>query len=204
METTVSDRTSTIEERELPTEVGERFVAIGYDRVPRTFGEWIEATSALLEATDVPTGFDAMCTEERTRHRATFDGETRHVHCVLDALLIPFAIEGVGPVVVRSRSPESGALIEFEVSRTAVSFSPETAVISFGVASEFDGSLGDGIDPATAYELFCPYVNAFPTREVYERWAASTDDAVSVGLTMAEGYELARALAEMPAVVESA
>lgn len=200
----MSDRKSPIEERELPTELGERFVAIGYDRAPRTFGEWLEATSELLEATDVPTGFDAMCTEERTRHRATFDGKTRHVHCVLDTLLIPFVIDGVGPVVVRSRSPESGALIELEVSRTAISFSPETAIMSFGVASEFDGSIGDGIEPATAYELFCPYVNAFPSREAYERWAASTDEAVSVGLPMAEGYELARTLAEMPAGAESA
>lgn len=196
----MSDRESPIEERELPAELGERFVAIGYDRVPRTFGEWIEATSELLEATDVPTGFDAMCTDERTRHRATFGGETRHVHCVLDALLVPFVIDDGEPVEVRSRTPGSGDPIDIQVSRTAVSFSPETAVISFGIASEFDGSLGDGVDPATAYELFCPFVNAFPSREHYERWAASTDEAVSVGLPMAAGYELARALAETPTV----
>lgn len=189
-------------DRELSEELAEQFAAVGLDGAPRTVGEWLELMMKLLEDGDVPTGLDAMCTSEHDRHEATFGGETHHFHCVLDTLLVPFVVDVNEPVMVRSQSPQSGEIIEICLSRGDIEVSPRDAVMSFGIATDIgvEGPTGDAIDPAIGYELFCPYVNAFASWEEYERWADQTDDAITIGLSMVEGFALARALEGSPTV----
>lgn len=183
-------------DRELPKELAEQFAAVGLDRAPRTVGEWLELTMKMLEDGEFPTGLDVMCTSEHDRHEATFGGETHHFHCVLDTLLVPFVVDVNEPVIVRSQSPQSGEIIEISLSRDDIEVSPGGAVMSFGIATDIgvEGSTGDAIDPAIGYELFCPYVNAFASWEEYERWADQTDVAITIGLSMVEGFALARLL----------
>ena len=189
-------------DRELPEELAKQFAAVGLDRAPRTVGEWLKLTMKLLENGGFPTGLDAMCTPEHDRHAATFGGETHHFHCVLDTLLVPFVVDVKAPVIVRSQSPQSGEIIEVSLSRNDIEVSPGDAVMSFGIATDIgiEGSTGDAIDPAIEYELFCPYVNAFASWEEYERWADQTDVAITIGLSMVEGFALARALEGSPTV----
>lgn len=74
--------------------------------------------------------------------------------------------------------------------------------MSFGIAADVgtEGPPGDAVDPTIVYELFCPYVNAFTPWEEYERWADETEDAITIGLTMLEGFALARALEGFPTI----
>lgn len=191
-----------IRDRELPEEIAAQFAAVGLDRAPATVGEWLELTMEVLDHADVPTGLDALCTTDRHRHEATVDGETRSFHCVLDTLLLPFIVDAEEPVTVRSQSPESGEIVKIRVSCDDLEVTPRDAVMSFGIAADADveGPPGDAIDPTAAYEMFCPFVNAFTSREEYDRWAEETEDAITIGLTMAEGHEIARALEESHSV----
>lgn len=187
-------------DRALPPELAERFAVVGMEPAPTTLGEWVESTRTVLDSADVPTKVEAMCTTDHDRHEATIDGERWHFHCVLDTLLLPFVVDGDGPIEVRSRSPLSGVRIDVTVSREDVVVTPETAVMSFGFAGELDRSSEEPIDASVGYEAFCPYVNAFEDREAYERWADVTDEAVTIGLTFGEGHALARALEGAPIV----
>lgn len=191
---------STILERELPDELADQFAAIGLAHAPETVGEWIELTTSVLEDADLPTDLEVMCTSDHGRHEATFGEETRHVHCVLDTLLVPFVIDADEPVTARSKSPESGEIIEILVTREEISTSPETAVMSFGIATDIEEPIDDPIDPTVIYELFCPYVNAFTSREEYKQWADETEEAITIGMPMEAGFALARAIEESPTV----
>lgn len=189
-------------DRALPPELSERFAAVGMEPAPTTLGEWVESTRTVLESAHLPTGLEAMCTADRNRHEATVDGERRHFHCVLDTLLLPFVVDGGDSFEVRARSPQSGNRIDITVSREDIVVSPETAVMSFGFAEEFDRSLEEPVDASVGYEAFCPYVNAFEDRETYDWWADGNEEAVTIGLTFEEGHALARAL-EGAAIVGS-
>lgn len=165
---------------------------------PATLDDWVAATSRLLDDSGLSVGVEEMCTADESRHVARLDGDDRHFHCVLDTLLLPFLLPAASPVDVRSVSPVSDEVVELAVSRDAIEVTPTDAVMSFGLADGLEVPDPADLDPALAYESVCPYVNAFPSRAEYDRWARETPEASTMALSFDAGLELAGALAQRP------
>ena len=189
----MTDRPSeTYRDVELPPEVAEQLqAAFGLPESPTTLGEWVTITSEVADEIGLTVEMDALCTAERSRHRATIEGETRHFHCVLDALVVPFVLEADEPIPIRSESPVSGTVVEIQAGRDTLTVEPQDAVMSFGAATDVDAPATDEFDLSLAHERFCPYANAFPTETEYEEWAVRTD-AITTAFPIEIGYQLAR------------
>jgi len=181
----------TIDDEPLPPTLAAKFeTAFGLDNPPETFGDWAEALGDAAADVGMEPNLEALCVTDDSGHVAEVDGERRHFHCVLDTFLLP-AILDADRVDATSRSPIDGRTVEFTLTGEAVTAQPPEAVISFGTAADVEPP-GDGeFDPGQAYDQVCPYINAFPSREAYERWSATTDGAVTIGLPIDRGVELA-------------
>lgn len=167
-----------VQDRELPVAVAERIGgALGVEP-PATFGGWLDALAERFE------DGAALCTTDTSRHEARIGEERHHLRCVLDGLVLAHLQEE--PVTVRSESRRSGETVTLTADGGTVETEPEGAVVSFGV--------GETAGAADAYGSFCPYVDAFPSLVVYERWAEETD-AATTPLSVAAAHELAGAIA---------
>lgn len=119
-----------------------------------------------------------------TRHRVTIlSGLSLHVHCALDALLLPFLLGGED-VAVESVPPGTPASpISFQILRGRLFDAPEGVLVTIPLQRNM-GSLR---------ESFCPYSNIFPDSVAYEDWASSVD-VPTQALPLSEALGLARDL----------
>lgn len=179
---------------EIPEPLGDQLrLALGLDDRPETFGDWVDGLVDIARRDGVDLGPDVLCTVDESPHRATFDGRTRHYRCVQDPIILPFLVEEVDAVEIRTEVPTSGEPVELAVTETDIVTDPDGVVMSFGVAESVDGPPEDLPSPLLAYGRFCPYGHAFTTREEYEAWAADVD-ALTMATSAEETLELARAL----------
>ncbi|WP_247729836.1 organomercurial lyase [Halovivax limisalsi] len=136
------------------------------------------------------TRSDLCHADAETDHWGELDGERYYFACFYDAVVLAALADG--PVDVRTRSPEGTVVRARAVGTDELRARPERAVFSLGVAA--DATAGtDGPTRAETYAAVCPYVQAFPTRAAYERWAASVD-AATVGLPLDGATAFAEAL----------
>lgn len=200
----MTDATDAIDDEPLPPELGAKFqTAFGMEEAPDTFGEWIEGLAAGATEAGLEVELEALCVAEDTGHVAEVGGERHHFHCVLDTFLLPALLdeERIG---VTSTDPLDAETVELTVTEEGVTATPPDAVVSFGVARDVEPPQGESFDPEAAYARVCPYINAFPSREAYERWDEQVEEAVTVGLPIQRGFDLAALLVDSDPFVTEA
>lgn len=166
-------------------------VVLGLDDRPESFGDWVNAMAYITERDGIEVDLDALCTTDDSPHRARFEGESQHYQCTQDAFIVPFLAEDIDTVKIETVSPIEGDRITIEVTETGIDVDPPSAVMSFGVAAEFEPPEEPASSPILAYSQVCPYGNAFTSTAEYERWAEDTD-AFTMVVSMKDTLEFAR------------
>lgn len=200
----MTDATDAIDDEPLPPELGAKFeIAFGMDEAPDTFGEWIDALATGATEAGLEVELEALCVAEESGHVAAVGDERHHFHCVMDTFLLPALLEE-DRIEVTSTDPLDGETVAFTVTETGVEATPEGAVVSFGVHRDVEPPQGEAFDPEVAYARVCPYINAFPSRDAYERWNEETEEAVTVALPVERGFDLAALLVDSEPFVSEA
>lgn len=151
------------------------------------------AIGDIVRREDLNVGLDALCTTDKSPHRARFDGTTQHFVCVQDAFIVPYVVNDTETVEITTESPVSGEQIDVVITGDEVEADPSGAVMSVGVSADVSEPSVDTDSPAIAYGEICPYGHAFVDRAEYEQWAEAVD-AVTMAAPLEDAFQIARAI----------
>jgi hypothetical protein len=139
-------------------------------------------------------GLDTLCTTDESPHVLQTAADEQAYQCVIDPLVVPFVADEPG--TVRSACPVTGDSVVVAIDGDGVHARLETAFFSIGIAENALEGVGDPPHPpAATYGAFCPYANAFASKEADEEWASSTA-AVTARVPLEYGVTLVGTLAE--------
>lgn len=133
---------------------------------------------------------DLCHADGRTTHWAELDGTRYDFRCFYDAVVL--AELASRPVDIHTTSPNGTDIEARATGDGKLTATPSSAVVSFGIATDESFS-PDKPTLEDAYAAICPSVNAFPTRDAYEQWAAQTP-AATVGMPLSAGIDVATGL----------
>lgn len=175
---------------ELPDELGSilgRF--LGTEPVD-TLGGWVAAVRYHIDGSSIT--IDELCVSDvETEHWGISDGEKYHFTCFYDAVILAALVDS--PVDIRTKSPDGTVIEARAVGTDELTVAPDDAVFSFGIDKNVSPPSEDGPTLEDGYAAICPYVNAFPSRDAYERWKESVS-AATVAMPLEGTTELAEAL----------
>jgi hypothetical protein len=153
------------EEIQIPQELSESVHrAVGmYPRRHETLGELVKDV-AVQRGVRRP---ENLISEQPTRHEVRVNGEIPYTYCFVDALMLPFVVQGER-FEVRSESPIGiGGEVTALVTKNSVEASPADAVVSFGAARAGDG----GRNLAGDDDLRDAFFHDVPPEITAEGWA---------------------------------
>jgi hypothetical protein len=152
----------------LPQELGDRIAAFfGVEQV-RTGEDWIDVLEVGIEPTGDAFSLADLCTTAESPHVLETTTSEQAYQCVIDPLIVPLVTDE--PATIRSVCPVGGEEIVVEVDADGVRARPETAFFSIGIAEDALERAGPPPHaPADTYGAFCPYANAFASKEASQR-----------------------------------
>lgn len=135
--------------------------------------------------------------EGPSRHAVRLDdGGGGHVPCVLDAFVLASVVDEE-TVWIDSGSPVDGTVVTYRVTDEEVTVTPAQAVVSLGVAPADVESPPNWTDAVEDPGLpSCGYINSFPDDAAYDEWAAATNAAAVMALSVADAVAVAREIAD--------
>lgn len=170
-------------------------------------GENLSSIPKALAQHDITLRARDFFQDEKTRHQLHYGNGVEYLPCVGDAFGAAVLIEE-DPVTVRSIDPVSEETVLFEISDSEFTVTPSQAVVSLGMRADLPDAanlprlmiaasrgeeLPGGHDPEAGPHLTCRYINAFETREHFERWTSEVD-SISVALRPEDLMAMARHL----------
>jgi len=118
-----------------------------------------------------------------TRHRLNVGGATAYANCAIDALAVPFMVDG--PVRIESACAQCGEPVRVQMSaERVVEVRPAVPVVVY-VA-------GDCCEPGPAVLTRCPSINFFCGDEHASRWQAAHPELRGRVLPLAEAIAWSR------------
>lgn len=186
---------------ELPPDVAEVFRRVGdRDTSPETLKEGFTIVEDILDNEEVSIGLDDMYQAEPTRHAVHVGDTVEHVPCVMDAMIVALSLE-TRPIEIHSQPPNGGETIQFLVTDEDITVTPESTVVSFGIAhkeaEEADiGEVDKLLNEESTIPTTCSLINAFPNSKAYERWATIVSNGAVMELSVEDLVAISRRTAQ--------
>lgn len=191
---------------ELPPDVAEVFRQVGNrDTPPETLQDGFTIIDDVLDEEEIRIELDDLYQAEPTRHAVYIDDTIEYVPCVMDAMIVALSLE-TRPIEIQSQPPSGGEPVQFLVTDEDITVTPESAVVSFGIAyEEADNSdlseVNKLLNEEPTIPTTCSLINAFPNSKTYKRWAVIVSNGAVMELSVEELIVAARQTAQRRYVV---
>lgn len=186
---------------ELPPDVAEVFRQVGNrDTPPETLQDGFTIIDDALDNEEIRIELDDMYQAKPTRHAVRIGDTVEHVSCVMDAMIVALSVE-TRPIEIESQPPSGGEPVQFHVTDENIAVTPESAVVSFGIAyEEADntdvGDVKELLNEDSVIPTTCSLINAFSDSKAYDRWSTMVTNGAVMVLSVEEFVAISRQAAQ--------